>query len=110
MIIGIGCDIVSIDRIKKHQEALAKKVLTTNEYAVFDSLKNQRRSEYLAGRFAVKEAIIKAFDEDIYMQDIEILNDSKGKPHCSNLKKYKMHISISHEEKTAIAYAIVESI
>lgn len=109
MILGVGCDIVSIDRIKSHQEALAKKVLTVNEYQVFSKLKAQRRSEFLAGRFAAKEAIIKAVPKKIFMNEIEILNLDNGQPVCQ-LANYKLHLSISHEVDNAIAYVICESI
>ncbi len=105
MIIGVGCDVVDITRIKKK---LASKVLTTKELAIFDSYSDERQIEFLAGRFAAKEAIIKALPlVNVGFKAIEVLNDEMGKPCCEH-PDYKVWVSIAHEKKTAIAYAICE--
>ncbi len=108
MIAGIGCDIVEISRLEQNQEALAEKILSAKELELYNTLKNkQRKQEFLAGRFAAKEAIYKACNEMKLITNIEILNDENGKPVCS-VDGYTIHISIAHEQDVAIAYAIWE--
>ncbi len=110
MIIGIGCDIVKLSRFEKKQEELAGKVLTLREKACYDKLSQKRKLEYLAGRFAAKEAIFKAVqDNKLVLSQIEILHDHEGKPTCT-LAHGKIHITISHEEEYALAYAMCESV
>lgn len=106
MIHGIGCDIVEIERITKKQEQLAKRVLTKNEYEQYITYSDKRKLEYLAGKFAAKEAIYKAIGKGI-LSDYEILNDDRGKPSCM-IENYTIHLSIAHENKYVIAYAICE--
>ena len=113
MIIGIGTDILKISRIKLEH---SKRVLNTDELVVFNSFNNAKRKiEYLAGRFALKEAIIKAIGNTEYsigMRDICILNDDKGKPFFANnpFKDLKVHISISHEKEYCIGFCIIENV
>lgn len=108
MIIGIGTDITRIDRFSDNYLKLAKRILTLKEYELFETYKNkERKVEFLAGRFAAKEAILKSLDKEINFSSIEILFNENGKPIC-NMDGYKIHISISHEKEYAIAYAISE--
>ncbi|HOO74216.1 MAG TPA: 4'-phosphopantetheinyl transferase superfamily protein, partial [Tepiditoga sp.] len=68
MILGIGCDIVKIDRIN---EEISKKILSSEELKIYLKIDSEKRKkEYLAGRFAAKEAIIKAFGYYIPLRDI----------------------------------------
>lgn len=80
MIIGIGTDLIEIDRIVKACEKIAflNKIYTENErkLAVLDKNK-------LAGNFAVKEAVVKMFGtgfSGIKPIDVEVLRDENGKP------------------------------
>lgn len=108
MILGIGCDIVKIARVTFNEERLAYRILTKKELEMYETFHGKRAQEFLAGRFAAKEAIFKALSvEDLVISQIEILNDEKGKPFCT-FKEYQIHISISHEDEYALAYAIVE--
>lgn len=107
MIIGVGCDIVAINRLKQNQEAMAKRILSKKEYLCYHSFHNERQLEYLAGRFAAKEAIVKAIDKKILLSEIEVLNDDRGKPVCS-MDGYVLHVSIAHEKDYATAYVICE--
>lgn len=108
MIHGIGCDIVEIHRLQNKQEAVAKKILTTKEHVVYLSLKGHRQLEFLAGRFAAKEAIFKALSsQSITISQIEVVNDANGKPTCC-IQGYTIHVSIAHEKEYAIAYAVCE--
>ncbi|MDD3049232.1 MAG: holo-ACP synthase [Bacilli bacterium] len=107
MIVGIGCDIIQISRLRMNPDALGKRILTTTEYQIYEAYQGNRRLEYLAGRFAAKEAIIKALDKKKVLSEIEILNDDMGKLVC-DIKGYAIHVSIAHEIEYAIAYAVCE--
>ncbi len=107
MIKGVGIDIVKISRIesilKNNEKHFLKRVFTDKEISYAKGFLN--RSERLAGRFAAKEAIIKATGKKIPMNEIEILNDEKGMPY-SNISG--ITLSISHEKEYAIAIALYE--
>lgn len=106
MIVGVGCDIVKINRFSQNTEALAQRILSNKERELFYTYSNQRQLEYLADHFAAKEAIIKAMDQNCVLSDFEILYEN----HKPIVKKegYYIQISISHEKEYAIAYAIVQ--
>ena len=111
MIKGTGIDIVEIDRLKgaieKWGDLFLKRVFTDTEVAY--SMEKRFPFQHLAARFAAKEAIMKAFGtEFIGFKDIEISNDTFGRPHCTiRNKKDKVHISVAHSDKYAVASAIV---
>lgn len=101
MIKGIGTDIVEHQRINLN---IAKRILTSAEFARFNSLNDGLQVEYLASRFAAKEAIVKATNREYTVNQIEILNYPSGKPYCSNIDN--IELSISHEKKYSVAFAI----
>ncbi len=102
MIKGIGVDLVDYKRIDLK---IARKVLSSEEMSVFNSLKEHLKKEYLAERFAVKEALYKA-DNSLYNYDkISVLNDEKGKPFLKDLKGY---VSITHDGGLVCAFVILE--
>ncbi len=100
---NIGCDIVENKRLKNKSQEFINYVLTKNEQIEY----KKRGFLYLCGRFAVKEAIMKALpDTKKYnFLDFEILTNNDGSPYCVNYKNIK--ISISHEKTTTMAMAIV---
>ena len=108
---GIGIDIVENRRIEKSiSDYFLNFVLSQDEIKLYNSKPNQKKKiEFLAGRFAVKEAIIKAMaDEELpYRNELIVLNDENGKPFVK-YKEYNILISISHEQNytVAIAYLI----
>lgn len=101
MIKGIGIDVVDNARVKP---IIAKTVLTPAELVVYQTHHNPL--EYLASRFCVKEAIIKATNKAYSFLDIEIKNDADGKPYCSNIDG--LLISISHEKDLCVCFCIWE--
>jgi holo-[acyl-carrier-protein] synthase len=109
VISGIGCDIVHVNRIRKQNETFYKRVLTEKEQELYLSFTEARKLEFLAGRFAAKEAIYKACNDTKVISNIEVLNDESGRPYC-NVDGYKIHISISHDGDYAMAYAICEKV
>lgn len=87
MIHGIGIDLIEIDRIKdvyiKQSDKLIHRILTDQEQQKFHSFKNDKRKlEFLAGRFATKEAFSKALGtglgKTVAFNDIDCYNDEKG--------------------------------
>ena len=122
MIIGVGTDIVEIRRIKNAMEANSRfleKIFTTTELEYLKS--RNLRPEYVAGRFAAKEAVAKALGTGFRgfdFKDIEIDRTTLGKPIvilkgkakliAKKEGQYNIHLSISHGEDSAVAYAIFE--
>ena len=109
---NIGIDIISIDRIKnvyyRYSDKFLEKILTKDEIDVIKRIKNENRKiEKLAGIFAVKEAVIKCFNQKLSFKDIEIYYNELGKPFCKVIDK-KVLVSISHEKKYAVAIAMLE--
>ena len=115
MIIGIGVDVVEIDRIQKiaiKNDTFALKLLTPTEYARYQTLQNRRKIEFLAGRFAAKEAFSKAMGTGIgklSFQHIEITNNGLGAPvlTCDQFDGI-IHLSISHSHTVAVAQVVLE--
>lgn len=109
MIKGIGCDIVEIARFKEKQEAFAQTILTKKEYACYETFTSiERKLEFLAGRFAAKEAIFKALqDPTLTISKIEVIWDENKRPIC-NIETGTIHVTISHEKAYALAYAVYE--
>ena len=121
MIKGIGTDIVEIQRIKKLMENdhAVKRILTVGEQQLYYAKSKQH--EFLAGRFAAKEAVAKAFGVGISkcpLNEVEVLNDELGAPYVqlygnakalqSKMNVQKIYISISHEKEYAAAMAVLE--
>ncbi|MER2519873.1 MAG: holo-ACP synthase [Bdellovibrionales bacterium] len=134
MILGIGSDIVDIERIRKvwerHKERFVKRVFTAGEQATA-----ARRADPIptyAKRFAAKEACAKALGtglgRGVGFADIEVVNLKGGKPtlrlHNAALTRLKemaglpadcaepdlprLHISISDERDYAQAFVVIE--
>ena len=121
MIVGIGNDIIEIERIEKaiSKEGFKDKIYTQRE---LENIKKRgNRAETYAGIFSAKEAISKAIGtgvREFSLTDLEILNDDLGKPYVvvsekldkiikSKKEDYQIEISISHSKKYAIAMAII---
>lgn len=117
MIKGIGIDIIELDRIKKSidkKSRLVNRVLTPDERIIYEDLKSQsRRIEFLAGRFAAKEAFAKATGTGIGklgFQDIHVISNENGAPSIVVDGYHTQHIfiSISHSKDYAVAQVIIE--
>lgn len=118
-ILGIGNDIIEIERIRKgidaHGLRFVAKLFTTQEQDY--CLKYKDPVPHFAGRFSAKEAIVKAlgtgFGEHASWLDIEVLNGPHGKPTVhffremeKKLSGTSMHVSISHCQSYATAFAM----
>ena len=121
MIKGIGIDVVEIKRMQRAIDewgsVFLNKVFTLQELSYARSRKNT--THHIAARFAVKEAVAKAlatgWSGGFRWKDIEVKNDSSGKPsvllygHVKELlKDSRVLVSISHSESVVVAMAIIE--
>ncbi|MTD38366.1 holo-ACP synthase [Erwinia sp. CPCC 100877] len=116
MIKGIGIDIVDLSRIEKIIESkpsFVTRVLTEAEYTIFQTLPRKRQIEFLAGRFACKEAFSKAWGTGIGsvgLQDIEVLKEANGAPKVTKSPyEGNVFVSISHTETTAVAQIVLST-
>lgn len=122
MIIGIGIDVVALDRFEglmNRQPTFLDRVLTTREQQHLDG--TLRNTASLAGRFAAKEAVAKCLGAPAGLKwhDVEVLTDISGKPSLEisgtvsdfarSLLITRWHISLTHDGGHALAYVIAES-
>jgi holo-[acyl-carrier protein] synthase len=124
MIVGIGTDVCSIERISKSLERFGdrfvKRILTVDECARFDRTKD--KAGHLAKRFAAKEAFAKAIGTGIHApftwHSISITRNPKGKPgirpsadmekHLTKLGITTLHISLTDDGGIAVAFVVLE--
>lgn len=116
MIIGIGLDIVELRRIRRLDDRSAKfreRILTERELSEYARLSDKRKVEFLAGRFAAKEAFAKAngtgIGEFCSFEDIEIRKDEKGKPSIFFRQREIGLVSITHTKEYAAAQVLLQS-
>ena len=122
MIIGIGCDIIEINRVEKavQNDSFKKRVFTEAEIAYCESRGKQQFASF-AARFAAKEAVLKALGTGLRggeLIEIEVLNDELGCPQMSLRGYYeelakskgvgKIHVTLSHSKDSAMAYVVLE--
>lgn len=116
MIIGHGIDLQEIDAIKRayeKNERFARRILTDKEFQIFSAFKAEKRQmEFLAGRWAAKEAFSKALGTGIGavgFKDIEILSNDLGAPVITKSPfEGKCFVSLSHTGNLVQASVILE--
>lgn len=100
----IGIDIVQVSRITKavdqYGDRFIEKVFTPEE--VLYAKQKRRMGETLAGRFAAKEAFIKAVGKGISWKNIEV-HQQEGNPYIIFKGERFDNVSISHEKEYAVA-------
>lgn len=122
-IIGIGTDIVQLERIEtavnKHGKRFAERILHTNELSIYDD--HSQPISYLAKRFSAKEAVSKALGtgigKHVRLTEIETANDDQGKPvlkyhgitqdYAEKSGVQDSFISLSDERDYALAYVML---
>ncbi|MCF0237891.1 MAG: holo-ACP synthase, partial [Sphaerochaetaceae bacterium] len=124
MILGLGVDAVSIERVKKLSNHTLEKIFNPAELEEYKTLENAQediKAQYLASRFAVKEAYAKArgtgFCDIVIPNEILTVKESDGRPEVilcgktlDNAPMAAIHVSITHEAPLAIATVILESV
>ncbi|HYK40322.1 MAG TPA: holo-ACP synthase [Candidatus Eremiobacteraceae bacterium] len=124
MIVGLGVDITEVDRVRgaieRQGERLLKRVYTEKERAYCEKFKN--KYERYAGRFAVKEATMKAlgtgWSRGVRWVDIEVAREMSGKPKlelrgeakkiAEKLGVKHISVTITHTANQALAQVIFE--
>lgn len=124
-IFGIGTDIVEVERIRENLERFgdrfAGRILSAGEFDEF--CRNARPQHFLARRFAVKEAVAKAFGtgfrDGLRLRDIELHHNELGRPElgytgvarilCRQFKISSSHVSVSDERRYAVAFVTLLS-
>jgi holo-[acyl-carrier protein] synthase len=123
MIIGIGIDLMDVKKIEKsiRMDAFLKKVFTVEE--VNDCRMVARPAERFAGKFAAKEACMKALGhgirQGVWFTQIEIVNDENGAPYirlmgeaeklAGSKEVTKIHVTITHTKNMAAAVVVLEN-
>ena len=129
MIIGIGTDILNLERFKKtlnkYDQKFIDRIYGKNEILILQNKLNVS-TNYLGKRFSAKEATWKALSpargEGLFFREIEILNDINGKPYLffsgktkqyidkkeKKLKaKLKFNISLSDDNPFVITFVVI---
>jgi len=125
MIVGLGIDVAEVKRIaaviESQKERFLRRVYTLDEVACCEQFKN--RYERYAGRFAVKEAAMKAlgtgWSRGVRWVDVEVVRLRGGRPTLSLKGEAKkiadalgvknIAVSITHTADQAVAQVIFES-
>jgi len=122
VIVGIGIDVCSIDRMRRalerHGDRFFARICTPAERA---DLTGRDPATALAGRFAAKEAFAKALDgaRGVGWHEVEVRRAESGRPHLeltgnavSTVEKFganTWHVSITHDAGVAVAVVILEA-
>ena len=124
MIVGIGTDVVSIERIggvlERHGERFVNRVLTPAERVRFE--RTRAKVGYLAKRWAAKEAFAKAIGTGIHApftwHSITVGRDARGKPlvepdapmkrHLDSMGVTRSHLSLTDDAGVAVAFVVLE--
>ena len=125
MIVGIGVDLVTISRVgkidRRFAERFERRILTEAERLDIDDAPD--RARFLAKRFAVKEAAVKALGtgerDGVLLKDIGLTHDALGKPslcisgaahtRCEALNVRASHVTLSDEGDLITAFVVLEA-
>lgn len=119
MIVGIGNDIIEVERVEK---AVKKESFLTRYFTKAEVESSKGRAQFLAGNFCVKESVAKAFGtgfREFGPIDIEVLRDENGRAYVKLYGEAKsiadsmgvktIHVSISNLKKLASAFVVLEN-
>ena len=125
MIVGIGTDVCSIERIARSLERFGdrfvKRILTEDERPRFERTRD--KAGHLAKRFAAKEAFAKAIGTGIHApftwHCISVTRNPKGKPgikpnaimekHLKKIGVTQFHLSLTDDAGVAVAFVVLEA-
>ena len=124
MVFGVGTDILKLNRMRsdilRESDPFVRRTFTEKERK--EAAERENPQVYFAGRFAAKEAVYKALrvsPELVDLSEIEVLTEPSGAPRVilhGRLQSYKnqqnirkVHLSISYEEETVLAFAVAET-
>jgi holo-[acyl-carrier protein] synthase len=123
-ILGLGIDIVELERIEvlltRHPRRFIERICVPGEC---DQRQGAAQIEHVGGLFAAKEAVLKALGtgwaQGLSLRQVEIKRLASGAPtvilhgsaqvRAESLGSQRIHLSISHERRYAVALAVLES-
>jgi holo-[acyl-carrier protein] synthase len=123
VIFGIGTDVVRLDRVEatlaRFGEHFVHRLLLPEEEAQYR--RHRRKARFLAMRFAGKEAVVKAmgtgFRHGMWIRDVGIVADPRGKPEivysprgralCEQMGVGEGHVSLTDEAGLVVAFAVL---
>ena len=123
MIVGIGCDVIEVERIKAaiDRGGFLERVYTETERKLCTTEQGQPKYESYAARFAAKEALVKALGTGFRQgsfQEITVLDNQLGKPEivlsgvfaavAKKLGVQHIFVTLSHVKTLALAQVILE--
>ena len=126
MIIGIGTDIVAIERVgrtlEKFGERFVNRILTVDERPRFERVRGPQKASHLAKRFAAKEAFAKAIGTGIRSpfrwHSVAVGRHASGKPELqadAAMAEYlagrgvtAAHVSLTDDAGVAVAFVVLE--
>jgi holo-[acyl-carrier protein] synthase len=126
LIVGIGTDVASIERIRgvleRHGERFVKRVLTADERGRYERVNARARASHLAKRWAAKEAFSKAIGTGIHppftWHSITVTRDPSGAPGIqpnADMARYlrergvrRSHLSLTDDAGVAVAFVVLE--
>lgn len=127
MVLGIGNDITEVARIQRLYEkngvAFLLTILSQDEISMLENRNGRRKAEFIAGRWAAKEALGKALGTGLggncSPSEITIRNNDAGAPEVivsgrtaaflAEKQVGKIWVTISHEKEYAVATVLLES-
>ncbi len=105
----VGIDIVSVKKIEgivsRWGERFLRRIYSKDELYMAEKRTGNAYYQHLAGRFAVKEAIIKVLDSPVPFCEISVINDKSGAP-IVVYPEADLEVSISHTEEYAVAVCV----
>lgn len=116
--LGCGVDVVELSRFRRALQrggAAFRRRIFTEQEEQYARARRRTTLFHLAGRFAAKEAVIKAVSQVepscvLAMNQIEVRNDRLGRPHIAmhhrKASRIQIHVSLSHVDTVAVASAI----
>jgi len=121
MIVGLGIDVCSIDRMRRalerHGDRFFARICSPAERA---DLTGRDQATALAGRFAVKEAFAKALDgaRGVGWHEVQVRRAASGRPvlelsgnAITTVERFgtdTWHVSITHDAGIAVAVVVLE--
>ncbi len=123
MIVGIGIDMIEVDRVREKiekEKGFREHIFSSSEIAYCED--QLEPYQHYAARFAAKEAFLKAIGQglmySLHVHNIEIVSRKDGKPEIVLSEEYKdlieenawqkIHVSLTHLKSVASAVVIIE--
>ena len=123
MIVGIGIDIIEVDRVAEkiqRDNGFKEKVFSKDEIKYCEAV-GENKMQHYASRFAAKEAFLKATGKGLLLShelhEIEVISNSDGKPDIHLLgslaklveeNNWIIHLSMSHVKSSTSAVVVIE--